>query len=302
MLEARRLWKRYGSTVALHDCTLTLRPGRILGLLGPNGAGKTTLLRILAGILPPDGGEVLFDGEPLRREHLQQLGYLPEERGLYRRLRVGEQLLYFARLRGLHSSQAQQAVREWLERLGAQEWYRRRVEELSKGMQQKVQLVAALVHHPRVLLLDEPTSGLDPINAYELGELLRELRAEGCAIVLSTHRMEQVEEFCDDVVLLHRGRILLAGGLQEVKRRWGRDTLTLEFSGDLSPVLAQFPNVRILSQTSNRLELRWNTPEPSPQEFLRRALEYTKVSSFHWSEPSMREIFLDIVTAHETFQ
>ncbi|GBD06919.1 ABC transporter ATP-binding protein NatA [bacterium HR21] len=302
MLEARQLWKRYGSTVALQDCTLTLRPGRILGLLGPNGAGKTTLLRILSGILPPDSGAVLFEGEPLQRKHLQQLGYLPEERGLYRRLRVGEQLLYLARLRGLDAVQARQAVFGWLERLGAQEWYRRRVEELSKGMQQKVQLVAALVHHPRVLLLDEPTSGLDPINASELGELLRELRSEGRAIVLSTHRMEQVEEFCDDVVLLHRGRVLLQGEVREIKRRWGRDTLTVEFSGDLTAVLSSFPNVRILSQTSGRLELRWSTPDPSPQAFLRLALEHAELHAFRWSEPSMREIFLDVVTAHEAAQ
>ncbi len=299
MLEARQLWKRYGTTVALRECTLRLHPGRILGLLGPNGAGKTTLLRILSGILPPDSGEVLCAGEPLRREHLRYLGYLPEERGLYRRLRVGEQLYYFARLRGLGSEQARQAVLSWLERLGAREWYHRRVEELSKGMQQKVQLAAALLHRPQILLLDEPTSGLDPIHTHELGELLRELRAEGCAIVLSTHRMEQVEEFCDDVVLLHRGQILLSGSVRDIKRHWGRDTLTVEFSGDLTPVLSYFPNVRIVSQTGSRLELRWTSPEPSPQEFLRRALEHAELHTFRWSEPSIREIFVEVVTAHE---
>ncbi len=299
MVEARQLWKRYGTTVALQECSLYIGAGRILGLLGPNGAGKSTLLRILAGILPPDSGTILFEGVPLQQAHRRWIGYLPEERGLYRRQRVGEQLFYFARLRGLSRTEAQQAVQYWLERVGAAAWWHRRVDQLSKGMQQKVQLAAALLHRPRLLLLDEPTSGLDPINAHELGTLLHELRAEGCAIVLSTHRMEQVEEFCDEVVLLHRGRIVLAGNVRELKRRWGRDTLVVEFRGDITPVLQRFPHVRILSQTSNRVELRWHDSSLSPQEFLRVALEQVELHHFAWSEPSIREIFLDVVGAQE---
>jgi len=294
MIEVRQLWKRYGATVALQDCSLRIESGRILGLLGPNGAGKSTLLRLLAGILPPDSGTILFEGEPLHRRHQRWIGYLPEERGLYRRQRVEDQLLYFARLRGMSHAEARNAVTHWLHQLGALQWRHRRVQELSKGMQQKVQIAATLLHRPRLLLLDEPTSGLDPINAHELGELLRQLRAEGCAIVLSTHRMEQVEEFCDDVVLIHRGRIVLAGNLREIKQRWGRDTLVMEFSGDITPLLQRFPQLRILSQTDSRIELRWQE-KASPRAFLQAALEHVEIHRFTWSEPSIREIFLDVV-------
>ncbi len=299
IVEAHQLSKQYGQTVALRHCSFTLTPGTIVGLLGPNGAGKSTLLRILAGILPPTTGELLFAGEPFQRKHQQWIGYLPEERGLYRRNRVGDQLFYFARLRGMSTAEARNAIYFWLQRMGAAQWYHRRVDELSKGMQQKVQLAATLLHRPRLLLLDEPTSGLDPINADELSTLLQELRADGCTIVLSTHRMEQVEQICDEVLLIHQGTIVLAGNVQEIKQRWGKDTIVIEFHGDITPVLSHFPHLRLLSQSSNRIELRWPHPNPdSLQDFLSCALQHVSLRSFVWKEPSMQEIFIDVVKAN----
>ncbi len=293
LLEVQHLWKRYGEVVALRDCSFTLLPGRIIGLLGPNGSGKTTLLRILAGILQPDAGHVHFFGPPNPRSWI---GYLPEERGLYRQRRVREQLLYLASLRNMPRQTAHQAVHSCLQRLGAAEYATRSTDELSKGMLQKVQLTAALLHRPALLLLDEPTNGLDPLAVHEFTELLRELRHEGCTVLLSTHQLEYAEQICDDVLLLHRGQILLAGSLHELKARYGHHTLTLDVHGDITPALAHIPPECIRSRSEHRLELLWPELKPATlQEFLQQLLHSATIRSLAWNEPSLREIVLKLL-------
>ncbi|MCS7176344.1 MAG: ATP-binding cassette domain-containing protein [Candidatus Kapabacteria bacterium] len=295
MVEARGLWKRYGQTVALQECSFTFRTGQVVGLLGPNGAGKTTLLRLLASILLPDAGQILFEGEPLQRRHQRLIGYLPEERGLYRHQRVEDQLLYFARLRGLPLGQARQAIGYWLERLGVIPWRHSRISELSKGIQQKVQLAAALLHQPHLLLLDEPTSGLDPVDVRELSNLLQELRSEGQTIVLSTHRMEQAEELCDAIIFLHRGRIALSGSIRDIKQQWGPKTLVLEFCGDITPVLQQFPNAHLLRSSRGHIELQWHGDLRSLPTFLQAVVQHVELYHLAWTEPSIEAIFRSIV-------
>ncbi|MCS6965202.1 MAG: ATP-binding cassette domain-containing protein [Candidatus Kapabacteria bacterium] len=301
-VETRCLRKQYGKAVALQECSLSLSAGQILGLLGPNGAGKSTLLRLLAGILRPDSGKIFFSGEPFRHHHQRFIGYLPEERGLYRRHRVEELLLYFARLRGIGPEQARQAIGFWLDRLGIAQYRSHRVDQLSRGTLQVVQLAAALLHHPHLLLLDEPTNSLDPVNAHELGKLLRDLRDDGRAIILSTHRMEQVEELCDEVALLHRGRIVLTGNLRDIKQNWGHSTLILEFRGDITPVLQRFHSIHLLNQTNTRVELQWPKGFSAPQDFLRTAAEHVEIHHFAWNEPSIRNIFLEAVRDQEKEQ
>lgn len=295
LLEAYRLWKRYEEVVALRECSFTLLPGRIVGLLGPNGSGKSTLLRILAGVLQPDAGHLRFPGLLHPRA---QIGYLPEEQGLYRHHRVREQLLYIAALRGLRGRAARHAVHEWLERLGAAAYATRRTEELSKGMLQKVQLAATLLHRPSLLLLDEPTSSLDPMAVHELTALLRELRQQGCTTVLSTHQLEHAEHICDDVLLIQQGHIVLAASLHELKARYRRRTLTVEFHGDITPVVARFPTAHILRQSAHRLELLWPNAELTDlQEFLQHARQHVAIRSLVWNEASLREIVLELLQA-----
>ncbi|MDT7923697.1 MAG: ATP-binding cassette domain-containing protein [Chlorobiota bacterium] len=296
VVQVERVSKRFGATVAVAECTLSLQPGRILGVLGPNGSGKTTLLRIMAGILPPDSGAVYFHGEPIGEQHRHRIGYLPEERGLYRRQSVWAQALYLARLRGMSGAEAQRAVMEWMERLGLSSLRERRAGTLSKGMQQRVQLLLALLHRPAVALLDEPFSGLDPLHTAQLAEVLHWLRAQGCAVVLSTHQMEQAEELCDELVLLHRGRVVLSGALPQLLGQSA--TVALEFEGELSALLERFPQVRLLRCEDGRAELRLEHGV-EPMQILQAAAELVHVRAFRWQRQSVRELFLQAVAQGE---
>ncbi len=223
--------KRYGDFTAVDAVSMTARPGRILGVLGPNGAGKTSTIRMITGITLPDAGRVTVGGVQVGAETQARMGYLPEERGLYRKLKVGEQLVYFAELRGLARAEGRARTAHWLERLGLSEWAGRKTEELSKGMQQKLQFVMTVLHEPDLLVFDEPFSGLDPINAELLRDIVLELRADGRTILFASHRMEQVERLCDDLCLIARGRVVLSGTMREVKQRFGRDVVLLDFGG-----------------------------------------------------------------------
>lgn len=221
VLNLSHISKSFDGHQALDDVSIHVRRGTVFGLLGPNGAGKTTLIRIANQILLPDSGSVLFDGHPISSADITHIGYLPEERGLYRRMRVGEQLIYLSQLKGMSKSDAKTAIAQWLERFGMSDWCDRKVMELSKGMQQKVQFVAAVVHRPDLLILDEPFSGFDPVNAALMKEEVLRLRSEGTTIVISSHNMASVESMCDEVALIHHARLAFCGAVADVKAAYG---------------------------------------------------------------------------------
>ena len=231
MLTCENIVKRYGTHTALDGVSMEVPAGKIFGLLGPNGAGKTTLIRIITRITGPDEGRVLLDGRPMTQEDVACLGYLPEERGLYKKMKVGEQALYLARLKGMSKAEATAKLKEWFERWEIKEWWNKKVEELSKGMAQKVQFITTVLHEPKLLILDEPFSGFDPINAELIrGEVLR-LRDQGVTIMLSTHSMPSVEEMCDHIALIDKSKVVLHGNVKEIRRRYATNTYKLEFKG-----------------------------------------------------------------------
>ena len=291
--------KRYGQTAAVDGVSFQAEPGRLVGLLGPNGAGKTSTLRMVTAITTPDEGRITLGGATVGPETQRRMGYLPEERGLYRKLRVGEQLVYLARLKGMSAGDAAAAVRRWLDRFDAADWWGRKTEDLSKGMQQKVQFIATVVHDPALVVLDEPFSGLDPINADVLEAVIAEMRAAGRTVLFASHRMESVESLCDDVVLMARGRVVLAGPLRDVKRRFGRDTVSVAWSGPdawLDALVAPGADgsdsgVRLLRRSSSVATLRLDAGVP-PRRVLDAALAGADdVDRFDVHEPPLDEIF-----------
>ena len=297
LLEIEKVSKHYDTKVALDQVSLSARQGRILGLLGPNGAGKSSLIRIINRITAPDRGEVFFDGHLLQQQDLSRIGYLPEERGLYPKMKVGEQIVYLARLKGMSRSRAEQGARELLARLEGADWWDKRVNELSKGMQQKVQVVCTLLHDPELLIMDEPFSGFDPINAELLKQELLRLKAEGKTIILSTHNMQSVEELCDDIVLINQGQIVLRGQTEEVRRSYSTGRVRLAYDGELPPSLAS--DVRILERQATSMGgLLWLDAEGlSLRELVSSLPEELELRSLERELPSMHEIFLATVQA-----
>ncbi len=293
--------KRYGELVAVDRVTFEAQPGRILGLLGPNGAGKTSTIRMIAYITIPDEGAIRFDGQLVGPASQEQMGYLPEERGLYKKLKVGEQLRYLAELKGLPRAEATQRIRYWLERFGLSDWAGKKTQELSKGMQQKLQFIATILPEPRLVILDEPFSGLDPINSELLRDIILELKEDGRTILFASHRMEQVEQLCDDICLISEGQILVKGPLGEVKRSFGRDTIVLEFDGDdafLDTLEAQ-GLIRITQRSHHRAELQLLDATPA-RRILETALDHVDdVYRFQLTEPPLNEIFIRVVTEQQ---
>lgn len=286
--------KRYGSFVAVNNVSFTAHPGRIFGLLGPNGAGKTSTIRMITHITIPDEGNIRFGDTPAGSKTQRVMGYLPEERGLYRKMKVGEQLIYFGQLKGLSRQQAERAAREWLERFEASAWFGKKVEELSKGMQQKVQFISTILHDPQLCIFDEPFSGLDPINSTVLNDIILELRDKGRTILFASHRMEQVEQLCDDIFLIAHGKEVLSGSLREVKQKFGRNTISLGFLGDdrfINELVAE-GSVHMISRSRGSAELRLlnNTP---PRRILDSALRHVdELDRFEVIEPPLSEIFV----------
>lgn len=229
MLEIHNIVKQYADHRALDDVSMTIPPGKIFGLLGPNGAGKTSLIRIITQITAPDQGHILFDGTPLSPEHIAQIGYLPEERGLYKKMEVGEQMIYLAQLKGFSKQQAKTRLEHWFKRLDIQDWWKKRIEDLSKGMQQKVQFISTVLHEPRLIILDEPFSGFDPINAQIIQDEILKLNQEGATIIYSTHRMETVEELCDHIALINKSKKILDGPVKEVKGSYKRQIYEIDY-------------------------------------------------------------------------
>ncbi len=230
IIETQEISKSFGPKVALDKVSLSVPEGKIFGLLGPNGAGKTTLIRIINRITIPTSGKVLFKGVPITQEDVMRIGYLPEERGLYRKMQVGDQALYLARLKGMSRADAMKALREWFERFEIQDWWKKKVEELSKGMAQKVQFITTVVHKPELMILDEPFSGFDPVNANLIRQEILRLKAEGSSIILSTHNMESVEELCDSIALVNKSRLVVAGETDAIRRSYGDNKAVLEYT------------------------------------------------------------------------
>ncbi|WP_293880917.1 MULTISPECIES: ABC transporter ATP-binding protein [unclassified Sphingobacterium] len=230
LLEINHVTKDYANHRALDDVSIQIPKGKIFGLLGPNGAGKTSLIRIINQITAPDSGEILFNGEILGPKHIAQIGYLPEERGLYKKMKIGDQMLYLAQLKGLSKKEALQRIQDWCERLDITSWWDKKIEDLSKGMQQKVQFVATVIHQPQLIILDEPFSGFDPVNANIIKEQILRLNQEGATIIFSTHRMETVEELCDNIALINRSKKILDGAVQAIKKEYRNQTYKLEYT------------------------------------------------------------------------
>ena len=280
LIECREVCKSFGPKVALDHVSLSFEEGRITGLLGPNGAGKTTLIRIINRITIPSGGEVLFKGSPIKESDVARIGYMPEERGLYRKMKVGEQALYLAQLKGMSRSDAMASLKDWFVRFGIQDWWNKKVEELSKGMAQKVQFITTVVHKPALMILDEPFSGFDPVNAELIRKEIIRLRDEGATIILSTHDMGSVEELCNDIALINRSHLVISGDVQDIRRRYGNDNIEIEYTdadGRHSEVLPR--------ETAGNSTLK---------SFIDRGIT---VNSYRELMPRMNDIFISLVTS-----
>jgi len=302
LLEARNITKRYANHTALDDVSVSVPEKSIFGLLGPNGAGKTTLIRIINQITGPDSGTVLFEGRLLEPDHSEQVGYLPEERGLYRKMAVGEQAMYLAQLKGLKKKEARRRLDEWFERFEMQGWWKKKIEELSKGMQQKVQFIVTVLHEPRLLILDEPFSGFDPINAQLIKNEILRLRAKGTTVILSTHNMGSVEELCDHIALIHRSKKILDGSVKEIRRAHATSTYDLSFRGNMIGFTnAMWTGAELVSKIEGddglnrvRVKLRGDT---SPNRLLEAVLPFAEIHSFGEVMPTMNDIFIASVNA-----
>ncbi len=291
-LAVNNVTKRYDDFTAVEDLSLAVKRGRIFGLIGPNGAGKTTTIRMIVGITAPDVGSIELLGRPVNLESQNRIGYLPEERGLYKKMKVGEQLRFFGQLKNLTPRAADEAADRWLHKLKLAEWKNKKTDELSKGMQQKIQFITAVMHEPDLLILDEPFSGLDPVNAELLKETVLELKAAGRTIIFSTHLMEQAEKRCDDICLLNRSRKVLAGSLREVKSGFGRNAVALRYEGEINGVLDDRELVASVKDVGDHTEALLAEGADS-QELLRRLVASgARVTKFELVEPSLHEIFI----------
>ena len=298
IIQTENITKRFSNQLALDDLTLAIPEGRIFGLLGPNGAGKTTLIRILTHITMPDSGRVLFHGHPLEARDVENIGYLPEERGLYKKMTVAEQVVYLARLRGLSKQEATRRLKEWFVRFGIDSWWNRRVEELSKGMQQKIQFIATVVHQPDFMIFDEPFSGFDPVNAETLKQEILNLKKKGATIILSTHNMASVEEICDEIALINHGKVIINGEINEVRHRFKQHLYRISVEGDIdvSGLPADFKVVKkepVGSETAITIQILNDTPS---NLLLQHLIEQQHtITAFHEILPSMNEIFIKAV-------
>jgi ABC-2 type transport system ATP-binding protein len=289
-----RVSKSFGEFAAVSDLSLQVRPGRVFGLIGPNGAGKTTTIRMIVNITVPDSGRVELFGQTMSTALQDRIGYLPEERGLYKRMKIGEQLRFFAELKDLRGAEAEKRIDAWLKKLDLSSWKEKRTKELSKGMQQKVQFITAVIHDPDLVILDEPFSGLDPVNVELMRETILEQKAAGKTIILSTHQMEIAEKLCDDVCMINRSRKVLDGKLREIRRSFSRNAVALQFQGG-DGVLNDPALVANISERGDDTEVLL-VPGSSPQDLLRRLLESgATVTRFELVEPSLHDIFIEKV-------
>ena len=283
IIECKQVCKNFGEKVALDHVSLDIPEGQIFGLLGPNGAGKTTLIRIINRITIPTSGEIIFNGRPITQADVARIGYMPEERGLYRKMKVGEQAIYLAQLKGMSSAEARKALKEWFVRFGIQDWWDKKVEELSKGMAQKLQFITTVVHKPSLMILDEPFSGFDPVNAEIIRQEILRLKDEGATIILSTHNMESVEELCDNIALINKSRLVITGGVTDIRRKYGNNNVELVWTdadGRHTEVLPR--------ETDGASTLRTYLDK-----------EGVQINSYKELMPRMNDIFIKLVTEGE---
>ncbi len=292
VVELAGVTKAYESKVAVRDLSLSIEAGQMFGLLGPNGAGKTSSIRMMMGITMPDSGIVRLFDRQFERTSLDRVGYLPEERGLYKKMKVQEQLVFFGQLHGLNATDAQKRATEWAKRLDIDDALQKKTEELSKGMQQKIQFIGSLLHDPGLIVMDEPFSGLDPVNAKLLEQTLLELKDEGRAIVFSTHRMDQVEKLCDSICLINKGEAVLSGRVREIKSRYERDHIIVEFEGNDGFLSSS--EIAHAANFSGHAEIKLK-PHGDAQKLLREASAMATIYRFEMVEPSLEEIFIQTV-------
>jgi len=292
-IELNKVRKSYDHFVAVDDLSFSIEQGAVFGLLGPNGAGKTSTIRMMIGITVPDSGSIQMFGKPFERKSLHRVGYLPEERGLYKKMKVLDHLIFLGQLHGLEANEAGQRAVTWSEKLEIEGWLQKKVEELSKGMQQKIQFIATLVHDPDFIIMDEPFGGLDPVNTGLLKDVLLEMKRKGKTILFSTHRMDQVEKLCDTICLINRGKPVLQGDLKEIKAKYGKNNVQIEYEGD-GNFLQQSKLVGSYNNYGNYVEVRL-APGADAQELLRAVAERSRVSKFELMEPSLEEIFIETV-------
>ena len=282
IIECKDISKSFGEKVAIEDINLEIPEGRIFGLLGPNGAGKTTLIRIINRITIPNSGQVLFKGSPISQSDVEKIGYMPEERGLYRKMKVGEQAMYLAELKGMSTRDAMRELKAWFVRFGIQSWWDKKIEELSKGMAQKVQFITTVVHRPSLMILDEPFSGFDPVNAEVIRQEILRLKDEGATIILSTHNMESVEELCDEIALINKSHLVITGAVDDIRRRYGNNNVELVYTD------AEGRHVEILPREADGAS--------TLESYIRRGVT---VNSYKELMPRMNDIFIKLVTEGE---
>lgn len=305
LLEVNKIVKQYGDYVALNEVSLSVPKGSIYGLLGPNGAGKTSLIRIINQITMPDSGEVILDGEKLQPKHVQYIGYLPEERGLYQSMKVGEQCLYLAQMKGLSKAEAKKQLEYWFDRLGIQGWWNKKIQELSKGMAQKIQFVVCVLHRPKLLIFDEPFSGFDPVNANIIKDEILALKEQGSTIIFSTHRMESVEELCDHIALIHKSNKLIEGKLEDVKREHKSNSyevgiLTENVEGLMYDITQKFKvSPAHFKSLNNELKLEIQIGNALPNELLNVITQRGQLTHFVEKIPSVHDIFIQTVTENK---
>ncbi len=282
IIECNHITKTFGEKVAIKDINLSIPEGKIFGLLGPNGAGKTTLIRIINRITIPNEGQVLFKGNPITQRDVEKIGYMPEERGLYRKMKVGEQAMYLAELKGMSTRDAMNGLKDWFVRFGIQSWWDKKVEELSKGMAQKVQFITTVVHKPSLMILDEPFSGFDPVNAEVIRQEILRLKEEGATIILSTHNMESVEELCDEIALINKSRLVITGAVDDIRRRYGNNNVELVWSD------AEGRHTEVLPRETDGAS--------TLESYIRKGVT---INSYKELMPRMNDIFIKLVTEGE---
>jgi hypothetical protein len=302
IIQCKDISKRFGEKTALDKVSIDIPKGKIFGLLGPNGAGKTTLIRIINRITIPNSGTVLFNGRPITQSDVEKIGYLPEERGLYRKMEVGEQAVYLARLKGMDAATAKEQLKQWFIRFGIQDWWKKKVEELSKGMAQKLQFITTVVHKPSLMILDEPFSGFDPVNAELIRKEILRLKDEGATIILSTHNMESVEELCDNIALINKSHLVVTGGVDEIRRKYGNNNVEIVYSGDkaIEPLEGVFNVLSDVDNAGRHTAVIAMADGTVSNEVLKAVIgQEVSVNSFKELIPRMNDIFIKLVTETE---
>lgn len=302
LIQCTDVCKSFGEKVALDHVSVDIPKGKIFGLLGPNGAGKTTLIRIINRITIPNSGTVLFDGRPITQDDVEKIGYLPEERGLYRKMKVGEQAMYLAQLKGMTARDAAAELKKWFVRFGIESWWNKKVEELSKGMAQKIQFITTVVHKPSLLILDEPFSGFDPVNAQLIREEILRLKDEGATIILSTHNMESVEELCDNIALINKSHVVISGGVEEIRRKYGNNNVELIYTSEqsLNSVADVFKVLSDTNESGRHTAVLEIAGESTTNDVLAYVMNQgVIVNSFKELVPRMNDIFIKLVTEEE---